>query len=51
MPMIMVGVRGICYAEIEVTGPPLDLHSGTWGGIIENPALARILAALKNPET
>ena len=37
------------YAQIDVTGPALDLHSGTYGGNVQNPAiaLARIIASLK----
>jgi acetylornithine deacetylase/succinyl-diaminopimelate desuccinylase-like protein len=39
------------YAQIDVTGPTIDLHSGGYGGTVANPAmaLARILTALKGP--
>ena len=40
----------MAYAQIDVTGPTLDLHSGTWGGNVQNPAnaLATIIAKLKD---
>jgi acetylornithine deacetylase/succinyl-diaminopimelate desuccinylase-like protein len=40
------------YAQVDVVGPPIDLHSGGFGGAVENPAnaLARILAALKGED-
>ncbi|MCS6807262.1 MAG: dipeptidase [Bacteroidota bacterium] len=48
VPSICYGLRGLCYMEIEVTGPNRDLHSGVFGGAVANPAnaLAKILAAL-----
>jgi len=36
-PSIDVGVRGLSYIEVEVTGPDRDLHSGVYGGAIANP--------------
>jgi acetylornithine deacetylase/succinyl-diaminopimelate desuccinylase-like protein len=47
-PSIVIGLRGLVYTEIEVTGPARDLHSGQYGGAVLNPihALARIVAAL-----
>jgi acetylornithine deacetylase/succinyl-diaminopimelate desuccinylase-like protein len=52
-PVIMWGVRGILYTEIEVTGPAHDLHSGTFGGSVDNPfnVLTRLLAKLQDGET
>jgi len=52
LPAITVGLRGICAAEIHVRGPFQDVHSGSYGGAIENPvnALAVIIAALKGPD-
>ena len=48
IPAINYGLRGIAYYEIRVTGPNRDLHSGSFGGSVTNPATAaaRILAAL-----
>jgi succinyl-diaminopimelate desuccinylase len=50
IPAIEYGLRGIAYYELRVTGPNRDLHSGTFGGSVTNPAnaLARILAAMIN---
>jgi acetylornithine deacetylase/succinyl-diaminopimelate desuccinylase-like protein len=52
VPAITVALRGLMYAQIDVVGPPVDLHSGMYGGTVENPAnaLATIIAALKSPD-
>ena len=49
-PSITYGLRGLAYMEVEVTGPNRDLHSGVYGGAVENPAnvLAEIIAKLKD---
>ncbi|MBI60308.1 hypothetical protein CL657_03725 [bacterium] len=49
-PALCFSLRGMVYAEITVTGPNKDLHSGQYGGIVQNPiqALARIIANLKD---
>ncbi|HVS60693.1 MAG TPA: dipeptidase [Gemmatimonadaceae bacterium] len=46
LPSILSSLRGLAYFEINVEGPASDLHSGSYGGAIVNPAmaLARILA-------
>jgi len=51
-PAITLGLRGLMYAQIDVTGSPVDLHSGSYGGSVENPAnaLCQIVAALKGPD-
>ncbi len=51
-PAITVGLRGICYIQVDVTGTRVDLHSGQFGGAVQNPAnaLAQIIAALKGPD-
>lgn len=50
VPSICYGLRGLCYMEIEVSGPKQDLHSGVLGGIVDNPVhvLAQILSKLKD---
>ncbi len=52
LPSITVGLRGNAYVEIDVEGSPVDLHSGTYGGAVQNPAsaVAQIIAALKGPD-
>jgi acetylornithine deacetylase/succinyl-diaminopimelate desuccinylase-like protein len=47
-PSIVYGVRGMTYMEVKVRGPKRDLHSGTYGGSIHNPAqaVAEIIASL-----
>ena len=47
-PSIDVGVRGLSYIEVEVTGPNRDLHSGVYGGAVANPItiLTQIIASL-----
>lgn len=40
VPSLNVGMRGLTYMEVEVTGPNKDLHSGHYGGAIRNPANA-----------
>ncbi len=50
IPSICYGLRGLSYMEIEVKGPFQDVHSGQWGGILDNPAnaLIQIISKLKN---
>lgn len=47
-PSIDVGLRGLSYVEVEVTGPRIDLHSGVYGGAVANPinALCTMIASL-----
>ncbi|PSQ83737.1 MAG: peptidase M20 [Bacteroidetes bacterium QS_7_67_15] len=48
VPSITYGLRGLAYVEGTLTGPSRDLHSGLFGGAVENPAnaLARLIAGL-----
>jgi acetylornithine deacetylase/succinyl-diaminopimelate desuccinylase-like protein len=47
-PSMDVGVRGLSYIELELTGPNRDLHSGVYGGAVANPItiLAKMIASL-----
>jgi acetylornithine deacetylase/succinyl-diaminopimelate desuccinylase-like protein len=49
-PSITVGLRGLSYLEVEVTGANRDLHSGVYGGAVANPinVLAKMIASLKD---
>jgi acetylornithine deacetylase/succinyl-diaminopimelate desuccinylase-like protein len=51
-PAITIGLRGIAAYQVDVSGPGVDLHSGSYGGTVENPiyALAAILTRLKGPD-
>ncbi len=50
IPSIGTGLRGLAYLEVFVDGPAGDLHSGSYGGAVVNPALALagMLTALKD---
>jgi acetylornithine deacetylase/succinyl-diaminopimelate desuccinylase-like protein len=52
-PALTYGLKGLAYMELKVTGPNRDLHSGTYGGGVQNPlnALATIIAQLRDPNT
>ena len=52
IPSITVGLRGLSYLEVELTGPNKDLHSGTFGGAVGNPinTLCQMIASLQNEE-
>ncbi|MFD1817394.1 Acetylornithine deacetylase/Succinyl-diaminopimelate desuccinylase [Pseudarcicella hirudinis] len=48
IPSIDVGLRGLSYMEVEVTGANRDLHSGVYGGAVANPinVLSKMIASL-----
>jgi acetylornithine deacetylase/succinyl-diaminopimelate desuccinylase-like protein len=52
VPAVGYALRGLTYVEIRVSGPTLDLHSGGYGGTVENPAhaLARIIASFHDAD-
>lgn len=52
VPSVTVGLRGLAYVEVEVTGPSHDLHSGLFGGAVANPAnvLAKLIASLHDED-
>lgn len=49
-PSITVGLRGLSYVEVEVSGPNRDLHSGVYGGAVANPinVLCDMIASLQD---
>ncbi len=51
-PSITVGLRGLSYMEVQVTGPNRDLHSGVYGGAVANPAnvLCEMIASLHDKD-
>lgn len=51
-PTLSYGLRGICGLEITLHGPSRDLHSGMFGGAIENPAMAlcQLLSRLRDKQ-
>ncbi len=50
VPSITYGLRGLCYMQVEMTGPVRDLHSGVYGGAVANPVneLSNLIAKLKD---
>jgi acetylornithine deacetylase/succinyl-diaminopimelate desuccinylase-like protein len=52
IPTIGTSLRGLAYVEIHVRGPRTDLHSGSYGGAVVNPAtaLCRIIASLHDDD-
>jgi acetylornithine deacetylase/succinyl-diaminopimelate desuccinylase-like protein len=50
VPSVCYGLRGLAYLQVDVEGPAMDLHSGSFGGAVLNPAnaLARIVAGLQD---
>jgi len=51
-PSLDIGLRGLSYIEVEVTGPNRDLHSGVYGGAVANPItiLAKMIASLHDED-
>ena len=51
-PSITYALRGLAYFEILVNGPAQDLHSGIFGGVVDNPAfvLSQLIAGMKDDQ-
>jgi len=51
-PTITYGLRGLAYFELRLTGPDHDLHSGSFGGVIHNPAqvLCELIAGMHDDQ-
>jgi acetylornithine deacetylase/succinyl-diaminopimelate desuccinylase-like protein len=51
-PAICTSLRGLCYMEIGLKGPAVDLHSGIYGGVVRNPAnaLCHIISQLHDDQ-
>jgi acetylornithine deacetylase/succinyl-diaminopimelate desuccinylase-like protein len=49
-PTLATALRGLLYVELHASGPAVDLHSGSYGGVAPNPinTLARIVGELKD---
>ena len=52
IPSITVGLRGLAYWQVEVTGPNRDLHSGLFGGAVANPVteLCKMIASITDAD-
>lgn len=52
VPSVTVGLRGLSYVEVEVTGPNKDLHSGVYGGAVANPIniLSKMIASMHDEQ-
>jgi len=53
LPSITYSLRGLTYLQLDVRGPKGDLHSGSFGGAVVNPAeaLARMIASCRDPQS
>jgi acetylornithine deacetylase/succinyl-diaminopimelate desuccinylase-like protein len=51
-PAILLSLRGVCGIQIDIKGAKTDLHSGLYGGAIQNPihALVRLLDSMRSPD-
>ncbi len=52
LPTIVYALRGMAYFQVDVYGPNRDLHSGSYGGMVQNPlnAIGKLIAALQDAD-
>lgn len=52
MITMVYAMRGLCYMQVDVKGPSKDLHSGSYGGMVQNPmnAIGKMIAKLQNED-
>jgi acetylornithine deacetylase/succinyl-diaminopimelate desuccinylase-like protein len=52
LPALGYALRGLCYMQVDLIGPNRDLHSGQYGGSVENPinALAEMISKMKDAD-
>ncbi|MFH0800106.1 MAG: dipeptidase [Pseudomonadota bacterium] len=50
MLTMVYAMRGMCYLQVDVKGPKRDLHSGSFGGMVQNPlnAIGKMIAKLQD---
>src|SRR6187397_679642 len=50
VPSICYGLRGLIYFQVDLRGSNTDLHSGSFGGAVANPAfvLSQMIAQMKD---
>ena len=51
-PALLVALKGICTLQVDIKGAKTDLHSGVYGGAVQNPlhALAALIASMRSPD-
>jgi acetylornithine deacetylase/succinyl-diaminopimelate desuccinylase-like protein len=51
-PALLIGLRGLCAVDVDLYGPSHDLHSGSYGGTVQNPlhAMATLMASLHDAD-
>lgn len=52
LPTVVYALRGLAYFEIRLYGQEHDLHSGVWGGVVDNPAnvLGELVGGMKDKD-
>lgn len=52
LPAIIYGLRGLAHFDLWIQGPDHDLHSGVYGGVVQNPAqvLCELIAGMHDAD-